>query len=101
MAGDLLDLHVALAPCVIGYGVIGRALADDPATKRDGNPYASWIGMYAGAEYQELAGAAREQLDELFARRGNENRMAALETTFREATRLEIGFWQMGLDASD
>ena len=26
-AGDLLDLHVALAPCVIGYAEIGRSLA--------------------------------------------------------------------------
>lgn len=26
-AGDLLDLHVALSPCVIGYAEIGRALS--------------------------------------------------------------------------
>ncbi len=26
MAGDLLDLHVALAPCVLGYAEIGTAL---------------------------------------------------------------------------
>ena len=28
--GDLLDLHVALAPCMIGYGVIARRLAAIP-----------------------------------------------------------------------
>ena len=27
LAGALLDLHVALAPCVIGYGEIGVRLA--------------------------------------------------------------------------
>jgi thiaminase/transcriptional activator TenA len=51
MAGDLLDLYAALAPCVLGYAEIGLALAADPATQRDGNPYADWIDMYAGDEY--------------------------------------------------
>jgi len=52
LAGDSLDLHVALAPCVIGYGLIGESLAHDPETQTAGNPYAEWISMYAGAEYQ-------------------------------------------------
>lgn len=99
-AGDLLDLHVALAPCVAGYGEIGLALAADPATRREGNPYAAWIDMYAGDEYQDVARAAVAQLDELFARRGGEARYARLLTTFRQATVLEQGFWQMGLDAA-
>ena len=42
-AGDLLDLQVALAPCIVGYAEIGRTLAADPATVREGNPYRSWI----------------------------------------------------------
>ena len=49
--GDLLDLYVALAPCVIGYGEIGARLAVDPDTRLEGTRYASWIAMYAGAEY--------------------------------------------------
>jgi len=98
MAGDLLDLHVALAPCVIGYAEIGRWLAADPSTVRDGNPYAEWIDMYAGAEYQDVAVAAIENLDGLMARRGGENRMESLVRTFRAATELEVSFWQMGLD---
>ena len=97
-AGDLLDLHVALAPCVIGYGEIGRRLAD-PATVQDGNPYAAWIEMYAGDAYQEVVAAAVAQLDRLSGRRGGEARYASLLKTFQEATRLEAGFWQMGLDA--
>ncbi|MEK9966893.1 MAG: thiaminase II, partial [Rhodospirillaceae bacterium] len=60
--GDLLDLYVALAPCVIGYGEIGARLAGDPATVRDGNPYASWIDMYAGDDYQPAARAHAETL---------------------------------------
>jgi thiaminase/transcriptional activator TenA len=99
-AGDLLDLQVALAPCVVGYGEIGRALADDPATKRDGNPYADWIAMYAGEEYQEVAVEAVSALDALMIRRGGPGRMPGLTETFRMATVLEADFWQMGLDAA-
>jgi thiaminase/transcriptional activator TenA len=98
LAGDALDLHAALAPCVIGYGVIGAALERDPDTLTAGNPYAEWIAMYAGAEYQAIVESATERLDRLWARRGNEARYAPLLETFRAACRLESAFWQMGLD---
>ena len=98
LAGDALDLHTALAPCVVGYGVIGVALEADAETLRAGNPYSEWIAMYAGAEYQGIVRAAIERLDRLWARRGNEARYALLLETFRAACRLESGFWQMGLD---
>lgn len=100
MAGDILDLQAALAPCVIGYGEIGLALANDPKTRTDGNPYAAWIEMYSGEEYQEVARGAVEQLDRLWEARGSEARYPSLAKTFGEATRLEIDFWQMGLDAA-
>ena len=100
LRGDLLDLMVALAPCVVGYGEIGARLAGDPATRTDGNPYREWIAMYAGADYRDVAEAASGQLDELFARRGGPGRLAGLEANFRTATRLEADFWQMGLDAA-
>ena len=32
--GDAMDLQVAMAPCSLGYGEIGRKLYDDPNTKR-------------------------------------------------------------------
>jgi thiaminase/transcriptional activator TenA len=100
MAGDILDLHTALSPCVVGYGVIGKALADDPATRRQGNPYLSWIEMYSGSDYRELVGAAVAQLDRLAVSRGGEARFVDLVQAFRAATVLESGFWQMGLDAA-
>jgi len=98
--GDLLDLYVALAPCVIGYGEIGARLAADPATMRDGNPYASWIEMYAGKEYQEVARAHGAALDRLWTFRAGGARLESLARTFEQATRLEADFWQMGLDAT-
>ena len=67
LAGDLLDLEVALAPCIVGYAEIARERMADPATRRDGNPYRDWLDMYAGAEYQALAREAAAALDEQFA----------------------------------
>jgi thiaminase/transcriptional activator TenA len=100
MAGDRLDLEIALAPCVIGYAEIAAERLADPATRLDGNPYKSWLDMYAGAEYQALAEEAKAALDEQFARRGGEGRFPALAATFTTATRLEADFWQMGFDAA-
>jgi len=100
MAGDVLDLHAALAPCVVGYAEIGARLAADPATEVEGNPYREWIAMYAGADYQALARDAIDTLDRLYEARGSEARRESLARTFGEATRLEIDFWQMGLDAA-
>jgi len=100
MAGDLLDLHAALAPCIVGYAEIAARLAADPETRMAGNPYAAWIEMYAGDDYQEVAQSEKHFLDDLMARRGGPGRMASLSQTFASATRLEVDFWQMGLDAA-
>jgi thiaminase/transcriptional activator TenA len=97
LSGDLLDLYVALAPCVVGYAEIAGELMADPATRLDGNPYREWIEMYAGEEYQAVALDAVAQLDRLGAARGGEARFNRLAVTFREATRLETAFWDMGL----
>src|SRR2546421_259646 len=39
LAGDRLDLEVALAPCVVGYAVIAAERIGDPTTPLEGNPY--------------------------------------------------------------
>ncbi|HEX5325864.1 MAG TPA: TenA family protein, partial [Acetobacteraceae bacterium] len=93
LAGDLLDLQVALAPCIIGYAEIGERLARQPAA---GNPYAEWIAMYAGTDYRAAALSALATLDRLAAERGAAARHADLVATFIAATQLETAFWQMG-----
>ena len=101
LSGDLLDLLTALAPCVVGYAEIGLWLAADADSKRDNNPYGDWIETYSGESYQSVARAAIEQLDRVAARRVGSDlsaRLPALEATFEAATRLEIGFWDMGLE---
>src|SRR6201987_3167359 len=48
VAGDRLDLEVALAPCIAGYAVIAAERIGDPASRLEGNPYREWLEMYAG-----------------------------------------------------
>jgi len=96
LGGDFLDLLVALAPCVVGYAEIGRLLADQ-ATRN--NPYRPWIDLYAGDEYQQVAIDMIRQLDRI----GGDSearREADLVRNFRDATRLEVGFWDMALSQS-
>lgn len=99
-AGDLLDLHAALAPCVVGYAEVGTRLVASPQTRRDENPYWDWIEMYAGEAYQAVAAGERGMLDRIGASRGGDARFAALSAIFTEATRLEAGFWAMALAAA-
>ncbi|MGE0151925.1 MAG: TenA family protein [Reyranellaceae bacterium] len=101
MAGDLLDLQVALAPCIVGYAEIGRRLQAWPGRRRAGNRYDAWIEMYAGAAYQEVARDAMAALERSAQRRGGQARFADLAASFAIATRLEARFWQMGLELGE
>lgn len=96
--GDLLDLHVALAPCLVGYGEVANWLESQEFTLRgEANPFEAWIAMYASPDFQA---AMRAEIDWLDTRLADvsPSRFQELTTLFRDATRLEIDFWQMGLD---
>ena len=63
--GDILDLYMAVASCLIGYGEVGLWLAK--AVERgdavmQGNPYARWMQDYAGDDFQ---GAVNKGIGEL------------------------------------
>lgn len=96
-SGDFLDLMAALAPCVLGYGEIGARL------QGSGGPYSDWIETYAGKDYQDLChdvgllidGALEHRLGPDWVELPRARRLAA---RFSTATRLERGFWQMGLE---
>jgi len=96
MRSDLLALKVALAPCVIGYAEIAIRLAMHPSAGAAGNRYRAWIAEYAGPAYQEVATRARVHLDRLAAHYATPAREAELISIFKEATRLENDFWEMG-----
>jgi len=97
LAGDLLELLVALAPCVLGYAEIGTRRRQEAAAELAGHPYREWLETYAGEEFQQLAAGVAAQMDRLAAQRMPEARFPQLAETFAAATRLEIGFWDMGL----
>lgn len=99
LRGDMLDLVVALSPCVVGYAEIGTALAARGKGLDTGsNPYGDWIAEYAGAAYQGIAADSIAQIDLLATRFLTEARYPALLRLFEEAVLLEAEFWQMGLD---
>lgn len=98
-SGDFLDLMAALAPCVLGYGEIGLRLGASAAAE---TPYRQWIETYSGTEYQEICttvGGVIESAARL--RLGDDPqanpRWPMLSRKFAQATRLEVGFWDMGL----
>lgn len=102
MTGDLVDLYAALAPCSIGYAVIGKALLEESKTVLEGNPYRSWIELYGGEEFQSGVAAGAEYFDQLLAEIDiNSQRGQRLIHIFKTATRMEVAFWQQGLDAND
>lgn len=99
MSGDLLDLQAALAPCIIGYAEIGAALKS-AGVATDANPYARWINEYGSDMYQELAQGFGEWMDRTGDVYLTEARYPRVASLFEKASRLESGFWQMGLDAA-
>jgi len=99
LAGDILDLEIALAPCTVGYGEIALRIENHPSRNRVNNPYESWIATYAADSYQAIARGAAARLDALGVSHGGEARFKSLSHDFAEAARLEARFWQMGLNA--
>lgn len=101
MQGDIVDLYVALAPCAIGYAVIGERLIDDPKTVIDNNPYGSWISLYGGDDFQQSVAKGNAHLNRLLAEIDiKSQRGKQLLQTFKVATQMEIAFWQQGLNVA-
>jgi thiaminase/transcriptional activator TenA len=91
-ADDFPVLVAALLPCFWGLSEIGQRLAERgrPADSR----YANWIGMYASAEFTELAQWCRDLLDRL-ASSLSEAHLRRLEEAFVLSSRYECLFWEM------
>jgi hydroxymethylpyrimidine/phosphomethylpyrimidine kinase len=54
--GDMLDLYVAVASCLIGYGEVGLWLQRQVECGEAvvaGNPYRQWMADYAGKDFLE------------------------------------------------
>ena len=98
MTGGLPELYAAVTPCALGYAQVARYITEN-YPKLSSNPYQAWIDTYSSPEYQQ---AAQETVDFLTAlcEPLNDAQFAHIQQIFTTATRMEIGFWQMGLDLS-
>lgn len=97
-SGDVLDLLVAVAPCMLGYAEVGLWLSehqkpvDDPA-------YRAWIKVYSGQEFQEANQKAMALIEARALRDPpSPTRMAALQNLWNSACRLETAMWDEALD---
>ncbi|KAL9088391.1 MAG: hypothetical protein Q9159_003091 [Coniocarpon cinnabarinum] len=97
---DWLALQIALAPCLIGYGAIAERIMNDPGSVRDGNRYWRWVDDYNGDSFKTAVRKGKELL-ERHAGNLSVSRVEELVEIFRMATRMEIGFWDMGLAAAE
>ena len=89
----LIELFVALSPCIIGYGEIGYNLSMTKNWRK--SKYASWIKMYASNEYQKIAEHNIKYLDLLH--KNYKSKEMSLNNIFKKATNLESNFWQMSM----
>ncbi len=101
MTGELVDLYAALAPCAIGYAVIGDNLLKSADTMLEDNPYRSWIELYGSEEFQSGVQTSIKRLDVLLKDIDLQSQRAQeIIHVFKTATRMEIAFWQQGLDVA-
>jgi thiaminase len=60
MSEDWMALQIALLPCLMGYGMIATRLhEEEEGTKREGNPYWSWVLQYVDEDYREAVNVGR------------------------------------------
>ena len=88
---SILELFVALSPCIIGYGEIGYNLTKVKNWKK--NKYSSWVKMYSSDEYQKIAIQNIKYLDML--KKKNKPNINNLVKIFKKASTLEKKFWEM------
>lgn len=103
-AGDMLDLRVATAPCLLGYGEVGLRLVDAANTAVDRsafNKYYAWALNYAKQDFQQAVRLGRQQLEAMVAETPpSQKRLDELSRVFTKTTELEIAFWDSAMQAA-
>ncbi|KAF2232497.1 hypothetical protein EV356DRAFT_525193 [Viridothelium virens] len=91
---DWLALQVALLPCLLGYGMIGQRLCNDPTTVKEGNQYFEWIENYVAEDFTEAVRVGSELIEKNILKQ-SVSRIEDLVKIFVHATKMETGFWEM------
>src|SRR5690606_31879454 len=97
MSGLLVELYAAIAPCLMGYGEIGKSI------KAQGfiadNPYQPWIDVFSSDDFQIITAQNEAQINTLLAD-ASPAQAAKFQRLFNTAARMEVSFWQQALDLS-
>ncbi|ELZ17428.1 thiaminase II [Natrinema limicola] len=88
--GTFGDLIAALLPCMWGFNVTGKRLAEQGRPDHEG--YAEWVDMYAGEEFTELTEWCKDLMNEVWAESTPDKRDRYREL-FRTSARYEYRFW--------
>ena len=88
--GSFGDLIAALLPCMWGFNVTGKRLAEQG--RPDDERYAEWIEMYAGEEFTELTEWCKGLMDDVWADSTPAER-DRYRDLFRTSARYEYRFW--------
>jgi thiaminase/transcriptional activator TenA len=97
MSGSLAELYAAIAPCLMGYGEIGRRIKDEGFIAD--NPYQSWIDVFSSDEFQVITAQNEAQINTLLAD-ARPAQADKFQRLFNTAARMEVNFWQQALDLS-
>ena len=88
--GSFGDLVAALLPCMWGFNVTGKRLAEGGLPDHEG--YADWIEMYAGEDFSELTQWCKDLMDDVAAASTEADR-ERYRNLFRTSGRYEYLFW--------
>ena len=94
--GGLAEIYAAITPCAVGYAQIARYITEN-YPRLANNPYQTWIDTYASEAFQQEAAETSAFLTALCAD-FTPTQQNHIQHIFTTATRMEIAFWQMGLD---
>ena len=97
MSGSLAELYAAIAPCLMGYGEIGKRIKDEGFIT--GNSYQPWIDVFSSDEFQAITAQNEAQINTLLAD-ASPAQANKFQRLFNTAARMEVNFWQQALDLS-
>ena len=97
MSGSLAELYAAIAPCLMGYGEIGKCIKEQGFIA--GNPYQLWIDVFSSDDFQVITAQNEAQINTLLAD-ASPAQTDKFQRLFNTAARMEVNFWQQALDLS-
>ncbi|ODQ77651.1 hypothetical protein BABINDRAFT_163367 [Babjeviella inositovora NRRL Y-12698] len=97
--GEWADIHLALAPCLFGYGYAGKwGMKLNKATD-EADEYYQWLQDYVSPWFMEACAKGQQTIEECFARASPET-IERYVGIFADVCQLEVDFWSEALAAA-